>query len=453
MLKHVNAQKEEANNLRQQLAAASELATQSNAAVSSRLDEVLREEREQAAADRQNLLSQITSLVMAQGEAQDTRLGEKIEAVRQEVTTSKEAFEASQSQYGLGMDAWNVKEGALVEEVLRSRETLKSKLKEDWMVSCNANLLPDSILTDLKQAANKHNSSLQVSTKSVHEETVRIVDEQMKDIANQMQALDNFVTRARSQNTQHHDSHAQSLNNLSTTVKSSYDNIGTHFNATYERVRDLGHEMLIKQTSLQEALEPLDSVLRQPLAELRSNIATTKLAEYQSTGATPQKVQYQYPTELPRTEQHEKLLAALRNPTTSPSKSPSKPTMVPVIFDDEMEGVITEIAPLRDFSASVPPSSYDIRPTTSGSLREIDPNKNVGSMVIEHSSTAAKSHSLGGDGLSKDTKELFKRSITGAGKLPVLRSKKSTGVLVAEGRENVNILAQSTGRRRSPRTG
>jgi kinesin family protein 11 len=32
------------------------------------------------------------------------------------------------------MDAWNVKEGLLVEEVLRSRETLKSKLKEDWVV-------------------------------------------------------------------------------------------------------------------------------------------------------------------------------------------------------------------------------------------------------------------------------------------------------------------------------
>ncbi|CAG8959136.1 hypothetical protein HYFRA_00012999 [Hymenoscyphus fraxineus] len=433
LLKHVNAQKEEANSLREKLAAASELATQSSDAVSVRLDEVLREEREKAASDRQSLLSQITSLVMAQGEAQDTRLGEKIEAVRQDITTSKDAFEASQSQYALGMDAWNAKEVALVEEVLRSRETLKSKLKEDWM------------------AANKHNSSLQVSTKSVHEETVRIVDEQMKDISNQMQALDDFVTRARSQNAQHHDSHTQSLSNLSSTVKSSYDNIGTHFNATYERVRDLGHEMLVKQNSLQEALEPLETVLRQPLAELRSNIATARFAEYQPTGATPQKVQYQYPTELPRTEQHEKLLAALRNPASSPSKNTSKPTTVPATFDDEMEGVITEIAPLRDSSASVPPLSHDNRPITSGSLREIDPNINVAS-IIEHPSTA-KSHSLGGDGLSKDTQELFKRSVTGIGKLPVLRGKKSTGVLPAEGRENVNILAQGTARRRSPRTG
>jgi len=100
-----------------------------------KLGEVLREEREQAAADRQTLLSQITTLVMAQGETQDARLGAKIGEVQKDVLSSKESFEASRVQYGQGMDAWTEKEGKLVEEVLRSRETLKSKLKEDWVVS------------------------------------------------------------------------------------------------------------------------------------------------------------------------------------------------------------------------------------------------------------------------------------------------------------------------------
>lgn len=109
---------------------------QSNVAASSRLDEVLREEREQAAADRQSLLSQITSLVVAQGEAQDSRLTSKIQEVQKDVLASKESFESSTTQYSAGMDCWNEKETQLVEEVLRSRETLKSKLKEDWVVSC-----------------------------------------------------------------------------------------------------------------------------------------------------------------------------------------------------------------------------------------------------------------------------------------------------------------------------
>jgi kinesin family protein 11 len=105
-----------------------------------KLDEILREEREQAAADRQMLLSQITTLVMAQGETQDARLGAKIGEVQKDVLCSKESFEASRVQYVQGMDAWTEKEGKLVEEVLRSRETLKSKLKEDWVV-CDCTFL------------------------------------------------------------------------------------------------------------------------------------------------------------------------------------------------------------------------------------------------------------------------------------------------------------------------
>lgn len=108
---------------------------QANSAASAKLDDVLREEREQAAVDRQSLLMQITNLVMAQGETQEARLSVKIGEVQKDVLSSKESFETSRTQYSQGMDAWNEKEGKLVEEVLRSRETLKSKLKEDWVVS------------------------------------------------------------------------------------------------------------------------------------------------------------------------------------------------------------------------------------------------------------------------------------------------------------------------------
>jgi kinesin family protein 11 len=135
MLKHVAAQKEEANSLRRQLTAASELAMQANIAAEIKLDQVLRQEKAQAVTDRQNLLSQITSLVMAQGETQDSRLTDSIHGVRQDIIASKEAFESSHQQYSVSMDTWNEDEIKLVEEVNRSREALKSKLKEDWAVS------------------------------------------------------------------------------------------------------------------------------------------------------------------------------------------------------------------------------------------------------------------------------------------------------------------------------
>jgi kinesin family protein 11 len=262
----------------------------------------------------------------------------------------------------------------------------------------------------------------------------------MKDISRQMQALDDFVTRARSQNAQHHDSHTKSLEGLSGTVISSYSNIGSHFTSTYERVRDLGDDMSMKATSLQESLTPLESILRQPLAELRSNISSTLLQEYQPTGETPQKIQYQYPTNLPRTEAHATLLAALRRPlSTSPTK-----TMIPVVFNDnDSRAGGTEVTP--------PSTETERKPT--GGLREIDVNIHGGA----HNADLLQQNGSSAPGSANSDSQphipAFKRSTSATGKLPLPKSAKKA-VIAMEGRENSIVLfSQSTGRRRSPRTG
>jgi kinesin family protein 11 len=262
----------------------------------------------------------------------------------------------------------------------------------------------------------------------------------MKDVATQMQALDDFVTRARSQNAQHHDNHVASLQGLSTTVKSSYSSIGSHFNSTYERVRDLGEDMSKEAGTLEGSLDPLDSHLSKPLADLREQISRTALQEYQPTGETPQKVQYSYPTDLPRTMAHETLLAALRRPTSTSPSQVSETTMIPVIFNDSpIEGVTS-------------PSGF--RRTASG-LREVDVNINAGSLNTE---------------LAQSLSSSISRPLTSAGPLPQIPSfkrstsgkglqkggKKSMPSIALEGRENAPLQAvfsQSVGRRRSPRTG
>ena len=440
LVKHIRSQKTEVDSLRQQLQAASELALHSNVIASNNLDKVLQEERKHAATDRDNLLAQITCLITSQGKTQDERLMTKIGEVQSSILSAKDTFEASLTSYDQGMDTWNEKEDELVEQVLQSKETLKAKLKEDWVVC--GNIPSSSSVTNKLQAANKYNSSIEVATKSVHAETVRIVDQQMKDIETQMQALDDFVTRARSQNARHHDSHVASLGGLSTTVKSSYSNIGSHFNSTYERVRDLGDEMSAKTNSLQESLTPLDSILRQPLAELRTNVTNTTLQEYQPTGETPQKAQYQFPTELPRTDSHDTLLAALRRPLMA---SPTK-TTVPVIFND---------APVSSDEVIVLTPSTDVverKPT--GGLREIDINI-AGSLSSEHLQPSA---SGGASGAAKyeplPLVPSLKRSMSG--KIPQPKSAKAArmaSVVALEGRENITqLFSQSTGRRRSPRT-
>lgn len=149
LIKHVNSQKEEADELRKQANAASKAAMEASNSASSQLERVLVEEREQAATDRQALLQQITGLIMAQGETQDARVEAKISKIKTDMKSSAEVFEASKSTYNEHMDLWDEKEQKLVEEVQQSREKLKSRLKEDWAVSITRHI--DLCVADIQR--------------------------------------------------------------------------------------------------------------------------------------------------------------------------------------------------------------------------------------------------------------------------------------------------------------
>ena len=422
-MKHLNIQKAEADDLRQKASAAANAAVRAEADVAARLETCLDEERAQASKDNHELLAQITSLVHKSGGVQSARWESKINAVREEVLSSKSALQAADHGYNTGMDVWSQKEKLLVDEVLKSRDTLKSKMKEDW------------------KAINEHSSSIQATTKSVHEETIRIVDAQMKDMASQMQALDDFVTRARKQNERHHTTHVNSLQGLASTVRQSYSSIGDHFVSTYDRVRHIGEDISTQSAALQTSLPPLTSTVQQPLANLRSDITSAPLKEYSPTGQTPRKRQYQYPTLLPRTEPHEKLLGKKTTaPPASPRRSPSKS----VVYTD-IPATGGELSP-----SSISPSK-EINPN---SLREVSLNVNA-SLVRNYSDssaptllTASKSDP---DNVGMAPPPL-KRQATES-KLPTKFSgPKMPGVIRLEGRENLGASFGSGRRLRSSPT-
>lgn len=406
-MKHVNSQKTEADELRRKASTAAQAAVQADAEVSARLEACLKEERDQASQDRRNLLSQITTLINQSGEVQDSRWMSKVQAVRNAIDSSSSALQTADTDYGTSMDVWSQKESLLVEEVLKSRDTLKGKMKEDW------------------KAINEHNTSIQATTKSVHEETIRIVDAQMKDMATQMQALDDFVTRARSQNERHHATHVQSLQGLASTVRDSYSSIGDHFVSTYDRVRDIGNDVSNQSTALQESLPPLSSSIQQPLAELRSDITDAHLKEYVATGETPRKTQYQYPTKLPRTQSHEKLLG--KQPPAGPPSPHRSPTKS-IVYTD---------APTAH-DAPQPPSTSPSKEANPASLREV--SLNVNASLIRNNSDSSAPAALATVKADPDTVGMgpppLKRQATMESKLPQKFGGVKTAVVKLEGREN-----------------
>lgn len=264
---------------------------------------------------------------------------------------------------------------------------------------------------------------------SVHEETIRIVDNQMKQMAVQMQALDEFVTRAKEQNAMHHGQHTASLATLSQTVQASYGDIKSHFTTTHERVQKLGDEMSVTARASQTHLASMPEMLGAPLAQLRDTTGRTLLEEYQPTGETPQKTMYLYPTDLPRTSQHAELLAGLRSSArheavaASPSKGPMAPATL--VFQDVVQAT----------------EGLETRTLRADSLRELDANV----VAAAHEAAVTQAPKLTASGSVSVQGKMMPVATTSV----ALASTKTRRGGVIEGRENVPV---GVARRRSPRS-
>lgn len=154
---------------------------------------------------------------------------------------------------------------------------------------------------------------------------MQIVEAQLQQMAIQMAALDEFVTRAREQNNRHHAERVQRSSAISQMVVASAQ---TSANELIERQRQLAElsQQSEQDTSNLEALvSPFTDDTRGPLAEVPGVMHAWMMREYQPTGATPQKREWTLPTSLPRTESHDVLVARLRGLPLPETKTASGP--------------------------------------------------------------------------------------------------------------------------------
>ncbi|RGP76228.1 kinesin family member 11 [Fusarium longipes] len=428
LVKHITAQRAECDSLKRQLQSATNTIVLQNATISSRIQDALTEERRVAVDERQKLMAQISAIINAHAETQESRIHVKASQIQKSITATSTDLEQAVGTYDQGMSSWDLKEGEMLEEVKKSRDLFKTKLKDDWTVASN------------------HSSSIQATAKSVHAETVRVVDEQIKDLDVQMEALDDFVTRARTENGRHHETQNQSVKALSNTVEESFGNISAHLKSTSDRVKNLGEEMEIDLGELQDGLKPLKDQLGQPLANLREDITSAALQEYQPTGETPAKVQYHYPTDLPRTEDHDLIISRIDEvitPTKDRESSDKDATIVFADLDCPHKMMTSPVRPATRMSMVSAPEHIGMP----SSLREVNPNVpgnlTTGSISFDPRSSTTSMP-------PERTMPLFKRNAR------VTRSTKKVGSrdpIISEGGENVlpTALEESLSRRKSPR--
>ncbi|KAK2747384.1 kinesin motor protein cin8 [Onygenales sp. PD_40] len=356
------SQKEEIHRLRQQVHEANQRASEASEAAALQLHDTLKEERQSAETEREMLLSQMKALLDKSGEKQSARLDKRVNDIRSNIEASRASLKTADHEFSQDMDKWERREDEIFAAAIESEEDVRKAMDDDW------------------NGFDSRNSAIQETAKAVHQETERIVNTQMEGIATQMKALDEFVMRARSQNDCHHESRIRTLGNLASSIRRSYIGIHSSLDGFGTQARNFQDEMLDENAAIQEPIDNLNKIIREPLAELQSNVQAKSLTEYSKTGSTPQKTQYDYPTTLPRTEPHETLISRLRGPKDSqgnPIDLEASPTMPPpslrlcsptkaMVYNDGDNEVGT----------NHPSTTMNVKPTSSSSagLREVDIN-------------------------------------------------------------------------------
>ncbi len=106
-----------------------------NDTAAAKVDAMMAEEKQRGAEDRSHLISHITSLIQTFGETQERRLEIKFDVMRGDMIESKAVFSQKQESNNEAMNAWSAREASLIGDIHKSRESVKSKIKQDWNAS------------------------------------------------------------------------------------------------------------------------------------------------------------------------------------------------------------------------------------------------------------------------------------------------------------------------------
>lgn len=140
-----------------------------------------------------------------------------------------------------------------------------------------------------------------------------------------MAALDEFVSRARSQNDSYHQRRTEDLANMAGNAKDGFVQLEKDLNDCKSSTESFGNENTMHGGDMEALAASLQDDARPLLQDLQYELATSTFKDYDPTGETPQKREWEYPTHLPRTESHESIIARLRglpDPAAS-KKTPS----------------------------------------------------------------------------------------------------------------------------------
>lgn len=132
---HIHHQKAEISQLRSQLQQANQQTIEANRRASSQLAQSLEEEHASAETERDQLMSQIKTLMDESRRKQFNRLKGRFDGVKTDLSSSGDALEQATTQHDRHVDEWVFRAEQFAKDVTASRDEVKTKMQTDWEVS------------------------------------------------------------------------------------------------------------------------------------------------------------------------------------------------------------------------------------------------------------------------------------------------------------------------------
>lgn len=211
------------------------------------------------------------------------------EIVSQQIQAAVADIQDQDTKNLSAIDFWQNAEGVFRGMLSKDKDTIKSLIVRSW----------DSAKTKVE--------IIQESTADMQEESVQLVDAAMQNVDSQTQALDQFVTRAKTLNENHHRSHREAISSLLLHNQRTQQSVQRGLHKARTELESCRKSILANAQDEKNAVSALHPQIVSQSEKIRKRTATI-MEDDVPTHATPKKREYIYPTCWRTTRRHSELL-------------------------------------------------------------------------------------------------------------------------------------------------
>lgn len=296
--KHITMQSAEIKKLKDELHVASMRNTEMITSAAQQLVKAQEEDIRTNIEEEARIMSQVQEMMQAFTLNRGLRNQKTAEKFTSQINTAITDIQDQDVKVGTAIDLWTNADGVFGRKLAKDKEEVKKSIVRGW------------------DTAKERTETIQQSTEVIHKETVQLVDAAMQNVDSQTQALDEFVTRAKTMNQTHHTSHRTTVDALLSNAQATRQSVQHEFVKAKAEIEACGKAVLANTTQQKQDYASLGSDLSRHTDGVREK-TRTDMQEDIPTQTTPKKQEYQYPTSWQTTKAHAELIAEVQDEPVS----------------------------------------------------------------------------------------------------------------------------------------